>query len=78
MKKFILLIATILLCSCSEISKVSDARNLPESGRTIYIERFEMDGHDWICFGDPTIFDVEHDPECLKRDMLDSLTIDPE
>lgn len=85
MKKLVLLIATIIICSCCSLSKISDKRVLPESERTIYIERFEMDGHDYISFS--TIynyyypgqnFTVVHDPECLKRDMLDCLIIDPD
>lgn len=50
MKKFIvLLIALICLSSCA-VSKIEDKRVLPESGRMIAIERFEMDNHYYIVY----------------------------
>lgn len=77
MKRLILVLLLLVVYSCSSVNKVSDQRNLPESGRTMYIERFEMDGHDYISYtffypqygrkGESTT--IVHDPECEKADF---------
>lgn len=70
MKKiFAFLILILLLCSCSSLRWIQDQRNLPESGRTVLIERFEMDEHWYISYtlvyGNSTYgFTVVHDPDC--------------
>ncbi len=77
MKRFILLLAILVISSCSSVAKVSDQRNLPESGRTMYVERFEMDGHDYISYTffypsygvDGQSITIVHDPECEKADF---------
>lgn len=77
MRRLILLLFILIVSSCSPVTKVSDKRNLPESGRTVYIERFEMDGHYYISYtlffpqygmnGESTT--IVHDPECEKGDF---------
>ena len=69
MKKFVFLIFICLLCSCSSISKIQDARVLPESGRTVLVEKFEMDEHYYISYtlvyaNSEYGFAVIHDPDC--------------
>ena len=69
MKKiFGIVIIILLLCSCSSINRISDARVLPESGRTVLVENFEMDGHYYISYtlvyGNSTYgFTVVPDPD---------------
>ena len=72
MKKFIILLITAICLSSCAVSKIEDKRVLPESGRMIAIERFEMDNHYYIVY---TIqqeklghskwsTSVVHDPNC--------------
>ena len=75
MKKLIILIIGIILCcSCSSIYRIQDQRILPESGRTVLIERFEMDEHYYISYtlvyGNSTYgFTVVHDPDCPNHGL---------
>ena len=50
MKKFIILLISVICLSSCAVSRIEDKRNLPESGRVVAIERFEMDGHYYISF----------------------------
>lgn len=72
MKKFIIFLISIICLSSCAVSKVEDKRVLPESGRLIAIEKFEMDDHYYIVY---TIqqehigyskwsTSVVHDPNC--------------
>ena len=72
MKKLIVLLITVICLSSCAVSKIEDKRVLPESGRMIAIERFEMDNHYYIVY---TIqqeklghskwsTSVVHDPNC--------------
>lgn len=77
MKKiFVFLIFILLLCSCSSISRISDSRNLPESGRTVLVEKFEMDEHYYISYtlvyaNTEYGFSVVHDPDCPCHNEFD-------
>jgi hypothetical protein len=73
MKKIVLLIAVAILYGCSTPAKLVERYNFPESGRVISVERFNLEGHDWLCFTwapfntyNYYTFSIEHDPNCKK------------
>lgn len=72
LKKIVLLLVILLVCSCSTYKQI-ERFNLPESGRTLSVEKFEQDGHDWKCFTwaphnayNYYKFTIVHDPDCKK------------
>ena len=72
MKKFIILLFSLLCLSSCAVSRIEDQRILPESGRLIVMERFEMDDHYYISFtvkqhqigSGKYSTSVIHDPNC--------------
>lgn len=71
MKKLIVfIIGLLIVCSCGNVNRLPEQYVLPQSGRTVYVEKFDMDGHYYISYTirQPLMnhygFSVVHDPEC--------------